>query len=389
MDKRLCLILLAFLLPLSSMAQSANERLIRSSIVHDLGGVMGALDKANINCKDGNQRTPLMLASKLGHTDIVIVLLDRAAKTDLKDADGMTALHHAAVNNQQATCQVLLDQDVNMEAEAKNGQTSLMMAAENGYHELMGMLLEKGAKPKFTLDAEIETASGGENPKADLINAILNHDEMAAISALERGAKPDTRSKRNVPVLVLAAARQQEDIVNALLDQGADVNIRATDSERGIEQITALHVAAAKGHTSILAILLARGATLNAQEKTGLTPLMTSSEQGHIVPSILLLDKGADPNLQDYAGNSPVLLAAANNHIDLVRILIEKGADVNLTDAEFTTPLMLAAAGGNAELVKLLLKSGADKKMRRGSNGYRALDFARVSGHKQVVQLLK
>lgn len=390
----------AFLFPLllilcsssdiSLLAQSPNEILIRSSIVNDMEGAMGALAKgAKVDTKDGNGRTPLMLASKLGHTPLVIIYLDRNANKELKDRNGQSALSHASLNNQLDAVRILLEQGSDPESKAKNGKTSLMLAAENGYHEVMGLLLEKGAKPVFTLEADIENAGESGDLNANLINAILNHQEEAAIKSIDGGAKPDLRSKANIPVLILASARQQEAIVNKLLDKGADVNIRANYAKGGIEQVTALHVAAAKGHTSILGILLARGAKVDAQEKTGLTPLMSSSEQGHVVPSILLLDKGADPNIQDYAGNSPLLLAVANNHLDVARILIDKGSDVNLADGEFTTPLMLAAQYGHEEMVSLLLNGGADPKMRRGSNGYRAIDFARVGGHKGIVQLLK
>lgn len=390
MRKSVFFLSLFLLLTSGGLAQSANERLIRSSIVNDMEGAMQALAKgAKIDTKDGNGRTPLMLASKMGHIPLVIVYLDRNASKDLKDQNGQSALSHACLNNQLDAVRILLEQGADTESKAKNGQTGLMMAAENGYHDVMGLLLEKGAKPAFTLETEIEIAEGSGDFNANLINAILNHNEDQAVTALGAGAKPDLRSKRNIPVLVLAAARQQEVVVNKLLDKGADVNIRASYAKAGIEQITALHVAAAKGHTSILGILLARGAKVDAQEKTGLTPLMNSAEQGHVVPSILLLDKGADPNIQDYAGNSPLLLAVANNHQDVARILIEKGSDVNLADGEFTTPLMLAAQFGYTDMVALLLEGGANPKLRRGSNGYRAIDFARVSGHKSIVQLLK
>lgn len=390
MRKSVFFLSLFLLLTSGVIAQSANERLIRSSIVNDMEGAMQALAKgAKIDTKDGNGRTPLMLASKLGHTPLVIVYLDRNASKDLQDQNGQSALSHACLNNQLDAVRILLEQGADTESKAKNGQTGLMMAAENGYHEVMGLLLEKGAKPVFTLETEIEVAEGSGDFNANLINAILNHNEDQAVKAIGAGAKPDLRSKRNIPVLILAAARQQEVVVNNLLDKKADVNIRASYAKAGIEQITALHVAAAKGHTSILGILLARGAMVDAQEKTGLTPLMNSAEQGHVVPSILLLDKGADPNIQDYAGNSPLLLAVANNHQDVARILIEKGADVDLADGEFTTPLMLAAQFGYTDMVALLLEGGANPKLRRGSNGYRAIDFARVSGHKSIVQLLK
>ncbi len=384
-------LLVLLLLPFTTlMGQGNNDLLIRSSIINVMSGVMQALDKgAKIDCKDGNGRTPLMLASKLGHTPLVIIFLDRGANKEAKDQNGQTALSHACSNNQVDALRVLLEQGADPESKAKNGKTGLMLAAENGYHDVMGLLLEKGAKPSFTLEEEIEVAASSGDFNTDLVNGILTFDEKSALLALENGASADHRTKRSIPVLILASARSQVAVVNALLEKGADVNIRASYAKGGVEQVTALHVAATKGHEAIVGILIGNGAKVDAQEKTGLTPLMSASEQGHVVPAILLIDKGADPNMQDYAGNSPLLLAVANNHLDLARILIDKGSDVDLADAEFTTPLMLAAQYGYRDMVELLVKAGANPKLRRGNNGYRAVDFARVSGNKEIVQLLK
>jgi hypothetical protein len=93
--------------------------------------------------------------------------------------------------------------------------------------------------------------------------------------------------------------------------------------------------------------------------------------------------------MQAYDGASALLMAVTNNNLDAARILLEKGADPNLADEEMTTPLMMSAQLGNAEIVQLLLDHKADPKIRRGANGYRAVDFAKVAGHKEVVKLFK
>lgn len=392
--KSLSIFLLALLSFGFVFAQNpADNDLIRSSIIGDMGGMMAALsDGAKIECKDGMGRSPLMLAARLGHTPLVIVLLDKGASHNAVDAEGTNALMMASKNGHLEAATVILAKNPNVEARDKKGMTALMMAAENGHSEIMGLLLENGAKPKFTKEEDIEVAASGsqiDNLNAKLLNAIQNHEVEVALEMIAAGAKPDGRSKRGIPALILAASRKQVTVVEALLEKGADVNIRATDSEKGIEQFTALHIAAANGHVEILQILLDHKAFVNAQDKSGLTPLMAASEMGNNVAVILLLDKGAEINQQDYEGLSPLLLSAMAGRHDVARILLSHEADVDLADGSFLTPLMIAAQQGDTEMVEILIENGANVKLRRGANGYRAVDVAKLNGHKGIVNILK
>jgi uncharacterized protein len=389
-------IFLVTLLTLSAyfvIAQSANEDLLRAAIIGDLGMVNAALgNKAKLEAKDGEGRTPLLVAAKLGHPSVCIVLLDKGALVDAKDNEGWTALMLAAREGHDGIVPILLDKGAGIEAREKAGRTALMVAAENGQTAVMGILLERGAIPKFTKDEELENTQTDdlkENLNATLLNAILTHDQAEASRALKAGAFPDTRSKRHIPALIMATSRKQEDIVQAILDAGGDVNIRATDTEKGIDQITALHIAASNGNMPILNSLLGAKANTNAQDKTGFTPLMAAADFGSTVAIILLLDHGAQANLQTNTGEAALLFAVTRGNLDAARILLEKGADPNLADKEMTTPLMIAAQLGDTDMTKLLIASKADPKLRRGANGYRAADFARLGGHKEIIALLK
>lgn len=391
--KKIFVLSLLTLFSLFGFAQSANEDLLRAAIVGDLGMLNEALGRgAKVEAKDGEGRTALIVAAKLGHTPACIILLDRGAVVDAKDNEGWTALMHVAHEGHDGIVPVLLDKGAALEAREKSGRTALMIAAENGQHAVMGILLERGATPKFTKDEDLENTQTGdvkENLNATLLNAILNHDEAEALRVLKQGAFPDTRSKRHIPALIMSVSRKQEGIVQAILDAGGDVNIRATDTEKGIDQITALHIAASNGNFAILNALIAAKANVNAQDKGGYTPLMAAADFGSTVGIILLLDNGAQANLQTTDGEAALLFAVIRGNLDAARILLDKGADANLADKEMTTPLMLAAQLGDVDMVKLLLANKADPKLRRGANGYRAADFARLGGHKEIIQLLK
>ena len=69
------------------------------------------------------------------------------------------------------------------------------------------------------------------------------------------------------------------------------------DSDWGIR--TALHLAAAGGFRSCVALLLSRGANVNAKKYDNATPLHCACEIGNLGIITLLLNHGADPMVID------------------------------------------------------------------------------------------
>lgn len=112
--------------------------------------------------------------------------------------------------------------------------------------------------------------------------------------------------------------------VNALLAKGADPNVP------GPEGITPLLVAASMGNIEIARALLAKGAAVNAQDKSSwqLAPLMVASFAGHLEMVKFLLDKGADIELKNKDGNPALFFATAGQATDhtVVNLLLERGA---------------------------------------------------------------
>jgi len=111
--------------------------------------------------------------------------------------------------------------------------------------------------------------------------------------------------------------------VKALLDKGADANMRGT------EGITPLLVAASTGNVEIAKALIAKGANVNAQDKSGwqLSPLMVASFSGRLDMVKLLLDKGADIELKNKDGNTALFFGTmAKESKPIVDLLVERGA---------------------------------------------------------------
>ncbi|PVH69559.1 hypothetical protein DL98DRAFT_379282, partial [Cadophora sp. DSE1049] len=78
------------------------------------------------------------------------------------------------------------------------------------------------------------------------------------------------------------------------------------------------------GLTSVVQLLLEKGADVEAAGKGQVSPLIWASEGGH-----LLLEKGANVNAADNDGAAPLLWASRKGHVEVIKLLLDKGADIN------------------------------------------------------------
>ena len=84
----------------------------------------------------------------------------------------------------------------------------------------------------------------------------------------------------------------------------------------------------------------------------------------------LLLDKGADVNARDSVGNTPLHDACRGGHCGVAALLIARGANVNTEDDYSNTALHETAYGGdkNIDIAKLLLTNAANLNIRNSDN---------------------
>jgi hypothetical protein len=152
----------------------------------------------------------------------------------------------------------------------------------------------------------------------------------------------------NTP-LFWAARSENEDIVNLLLDAGAEVN------------------ASCANFGNVLQFTIAGG-----------LDRMVS----------LLLSRGADPHAQGgYYGNA-LQVAVVKSSEPIARLLLANGANVNAKGGAYANALYAASIGGQENLVKLLLDHGANINARGGHYGS-ALRVAVTHDHMEIVKLLK
>jgi uncharacterized protein len=195
-----------------------------------------------------------------------------------------------------------------------------------------------------------------------------------------------------------AAAVGRMDIVQLLLDHGADPNL---PEEQVAPKGKALYSAVFNGHYEIAKLLLERGAFPNPPVESSGDALWVSREfRPDKRMEQLLLSYGAKPapehtdeNWPPGAPNwlriSPLHEAARRGDLKEVRKLVEAGADLTARDEHLrSTPLAWAAKFGQVEVVKFLLTRGAPKSLPDDPPWATPLAWAIRRGHHEIAKLL-
>lgn len=176
----------------------------------------------------------------------------------------------------------------------------------------------------------------------DLHNAIslTNSDINLVKKALEDGANIEARGSNKFTVLILASFFGQKEIVQFLLDNGADIEAEAIGK-------TALLHAVNDSRKEIIEILLNNGADTEAKCSFGETALLKASTKGEKEIVQLLLNNEADIEARNESGESALILASREGKTEVVRLIIESGADID--DA-----IRFALNNENSQMLELL-----------------------------------
>ena len=112
---------------------------------------------AKTNIRDFQKRTPLMMMDSDATPELLQLMIRYGAKTTLIDKEGNTLLMHFAENSEPEILRYLLASGIPINAKNKDGETALMIAADNDQVETVKALLEAGADANLA-DNESETA---------------------------------------------------------------------------------------------------------------------------------------------------------------------------------------------------------------------------------------
>lgn len=184
--------------------------------------------------------------------------------------------------------------------------------------------------------------------------------------------------------LNLAISVESDEMVLKLLEAGA--NPLFENENEG----TSLMFAIEKGNLDIIDILIEKGADVNKADKSGCTPIQNLGVYKEDAVEILyrLLKAGANPN---YESDYPLLLQAVDqDDITMVLLLLNSGAKMDVVNDMGDTALMRAVANTNPRMVRELLKAGADINAT-DNDGLTCLDFSykRSFGREEIINILE
>jgi hypothetical protein len=127
-----------------------------------------------------------------------------------------------------------------------------------------------------------------------------------------------------------------------------------------ISRYTGLFDAAARGNTTQINALLAKGEKPDVRDSHGRTPLHVAAFRKHHEAMRLLVAAGANPNALEDDRYDIVTIAAVANDATTIKVALSLGASAkNITSRWDGTALIAAAHLGHAEVVRTLIRAGA------------------------------
>ena len=321
---------------------------------------------ADVNAANALGATPLWLAAINGSAPMVERLLESGGDPNVSLKMGETPLMTAARSGDLQTVERLLEYgaDVNA-AEHERGQTALMWAVAQQHGDVARLLIESDADlhARTNVWYQLENTAGNTNPSGNfrmahggstpLLFVARNGDLETARVLVDAGADVQDTEASGASALVIAAHSAHEPLAIYLLEQGADPNTARAG-------YTALHAAVLRSQVQLVEALLEHGADLNAVVEHG-TPGRRFSRLQH-------------PLSADWHGR--IWLAAKYGEVEILRTLAEHGADPFVVHSNMST---LQVAMGNSG------PSSQDRRDRTGNAApdraeeeQRTLELARI-----------
>nr|XP_020638232.1 protein phosphatase 1 regulatory subunit 12B isoform X5 [Pogona vitticeps] len=224
-----------------------------------------------------------LAACSSGDTDEVKRLLARGARLNTANVDGLTALHQACIDENLDMVKFLVEYGANVNQQDNEGWTPLHAVASCGYLNIAEYLINHGAN----------------------VAAVNSEGEVPSDLAEEAAMKDLLMEQVKKQGLDLDQARKEEE-QQMLQDARQWLNRGKIEEKRQSRTgATALHVAAAKGYSEVMRLLIQAGFDVNVQDNDGWTPLHAAAHWGVKEACTILAEALCDMDIRNKLGQTP------------------------------------------------------------------------------------
>ncbi|XP_066988288.1 ankyrin homolog [Macrobrachium rosenbergii] len=304
--------------------------------------------RADVHREDPSGKTPLIVAAENSgyeNRGVVQALIDAGAKVDYQDTEGHTALSRCLDQNSLnldgviGSVSSLLAASADVELPPEPARSPLQEVASKGNNlYILEQLIEAGAdvnRSSATGKTALMFSATGSKSGADLL--IHAGADIAAVN--------DAGESALLQICQYERSESQSLFVDYLLVGGADVS---TASSTGT---TPLHEAADSGLPYVCRRLVESGASVDAVDARGYTPLMSVRRYRHYnyLMIEILLAAGSDVNHESNTDGTIVHLLVDYNDERSLKLVMGFCPDLTKTNNQGQTPLSLAQSKSNYE----------------------------------------
>ncbi|CAO2650642.1 Nn.00g019340.m01.CDS01 [Neocucurbitaria sp. VM-36] len=293
-------------------------------------------------------------------------LLERGADVFVKDKQGQSALHIAAIHGSIDTMELLLSKGLDIDAVTVDGDTPLICALVVGQEQAALYLIDHGADTTarcYTMERCPVQSPPNRRTERVAVEKAPTFPEC-------KDATTTTKSPKGWTQLALACRIGSIPLVRTLLASGLDPEATQDDLDRP------LHIALISSHDALaLHLITHAGVDVHARGSRNRTPLHLAAEYRNPRSAALLISRGASTHDVDDELCTPLCVC---NDAGITRLLVENGAELDYRDPWGWTPAHWAVERRSVGAFRVLVASGADVMARTEDDGLSVVE--RIEG---------
>lgn len=205
----------------------------------------------------------------------------------------------------------------------------------------------------------------------DLFKAISNGDIQELRRLLDRGAEIDWQSNVGISGLMQALIYNQFKLAGFMVDRGCDLNLSDQDGYTALLYIINAN-SLDKQQTEALPLMkkmIAKGANIYAADKSGAGVIHHAVSRLYPLAVEMLIVRGADVDMQNSSGVTPLMMTIQSGDPykchEIASILLRHGVDINLRTAGGKSVIDLAIEYGRHDILQII-ESHSEQRVLNG-----------------------